>query len=78
MASNLSSTEHTGTKRKRNSEEEVLPNQGSGKQIIQEGMSWWTCFMLGIPHEQSKPHGVKVDNKDSCNSQQGKVVFNQN
>lgn len=29
------------------------------KRAVEEGMSWWTCLMLGLPYEYTKPHVVK-------------------
>jgi len=31
----------------------------SDKRTVEDGMSWWTCLMLGLPHEYTKPHTVK-------------------
>lgn len=32
------------------------------KCVVQEGFSWWTCLVNGIPLEQSKPHAVPKNN----------------
>lgn len=37
----------------------------SDKRAVEEGMSWWTCLMLGLPHEYTKPHVVKKTSKNS-------------
>ena len=34
----------------------------SDKRTVEEGMSWWTCLMLGLPYEYTKPHVVKKTN----------------
>lgn len=34
----------------------------SDKRTVEEGMSWWTCLMLGLPYEHTKPHIVKKTN----------------
>lgn len=31
----------------------------SDKRTVEEGMSWWTCLMLGLPYEYTKPHITK-------------------
>lgn len=31
----------------------------SDKRTVEDGMSWWTCLMLGLPQEYTKPHVVK-------------------
>lgn len=60
MCTLIVSTE-LGSKRKLETEESSIDN--GEKQVVKEGMSWWTCFMLGMPHEQSKPHGVRITEK---------------
>lgn len=34
----------------------------SDKRTVEEGMSWWTCLMLGLPYEYTKPHVIKKTN----------------
>ena len=49
-------------KRGRESEEEVVV--GGGEKVVEkrgceEGMSWWTCLMLGMDQENTKPRVVR-------------------
>ena len=44
--------------RKRARDEEGTTST-SDKRTVEEGMSWWTCLMLGLPYEYTKPHTVK-------------------
>lgn len=36
-------------------------SKDSGKCVVKEGFSWWTCLVNGIPLDQSKPHAVQKD-----------------
>lgn len=45
----------SGKKRARESEEEKEVE----KRGCEEGMSWWTCLMLGMDQENTKPQVVK-------------------
>ena len=39
----------------------------SEKCVVKEGgMSWWTCLMLGVPHENSRPKAVPVKRQESA------------
>ncbi|XP_071486745.1 NADH-cytochrome b5 reductase-like [Diadema antillarum] len=49
-------------KRKRDSDS--CPNlEEPRKQVVEEGMSWWTCMMLGASQDKSRPQGRKVETK---------------
>ncbi|KAI8509551.1 hypothetical protein Bbelb_119790 [Branchiostoma belcheri] len=37
-------------------------NQTGTKCAVEDGFSWWTCLMLGMPHEKSQPHTRPVQN----------------
>ena len=53
--------EETKLKRKRSRDQEGT-TATSDKRTVEEGMSWWTCLMLGLPYEYTKPHVVKKTN----------------
>lgn len=46
-------------KRGREIEEEEESSREVEKRGCEEGMSWWTCLMLGISQERTQPQVVK-------------------
>lgn len=52
------SQEETKLQRKRTRDQEGTVAT-TDKRSVEEGMSWWTCLMLGLPYEYTKPHVVK-------------------
>jgi len=47
-------------KRSRNQDQQATAT--SDKRVVEEGMSWWTCLMLDLPYNHTKPHPVKKTN----------------
>ena len=50
--------ESRGRKRGREAEEEES-SRVVEKRGCEEGMSWWTCLMLGVSQERTRPQAVK-------------------
>lgn len=65
---NTSQESSSAGSRKRARESEVFAGEGEGgrggereveKRGCEEGMSWWTCLMLGMDQENTKPRIVR-------------------
>ena len=53
------SGEQVPTRRKRERQAEEGENEAVEKKAAEEGLSWWTCLMLGVGQERTKPQVVK-------------------
>lgn len=58
MSGKEDTREETKLQRKRARDQEGTV-ASSDKRAVEEGMSWWTCLMLGLPYEYTKPHVIK-------------------